>query len=133
MLVEINNKTKTKIEEGRVKKVAGLFLAKYAKGKNLSIAFLGDKAMLKINAQYRGMEKPTDILSFVGDDELLGELIIDYSQVKRQAKKNKLKEQDELIFILVHGLFHLIGYNDETEKEADEMDKLTNKFIVNNL
>lgn len=131
MLVEVNNKTKIKIPERLIKKIACLFLSKHNQNKNLSIAFIGDKVMKKLNTRYRKIQKTTDILSFSGENDLLGELIIDYAQIKRQAKKNKIKEQDELIFILIHGLFHLIGYNDETEKGAEEMDRLTKQFIKN--
>lgn len=129
-MVEINNKTKSKINSGVIKRVAKQFLkANKIENNNLSIAFIGDAAMRKLNKTYRGKDKPTDILSFPGEDGYLGEIIINYAQIKRQAGVYKNSVRQELIFILVHGLLHLLGYNDETEKGRREMEILAEKFI----
>ncbi|MBU4347150.1 rRNA maturation RNase YbeY, partial [Patescibacteria group bacterium] len=61
----------------------------------------------------------------------LGEVIIDYAQIKRQAREFGSGVNDELVFILVHGLLHLLGYDDKTEKGAKEMERLGEKFILN--
>jgi len=128
-MIEINNNTKSKIDLSLVKTVVEKFLKKYKINKNISIAFIGDKAMQILNKKYRGINKTTDILSFAGEDDFFGELIIDYLQIKRQYKKFNDNIEQELIFILVHGLFHLMGYDDNTEKEIKKMEKLGNKFI----
>lgn len=129
-MIEINNKTRSRIDVEFVKKVSEKFLKKYKiKNKEVSIVFVGDSAIRKINKQYRGKDKATDVLSFEGEDEFLGEILIDYAQIKRQAKKFKNKTKDELVFILVHGLLHLLGYDDETEKGRLKMEKLGNNFI----
>ena len=132
-MIEINNLTKAKIPLEKIKKITEKFLLKYKKTNfNISIAFIGDTKMRELNKIYRGFDKTTDILSFEGEEDEegdLGELIISYQQIKRQAKQFSDNIDEELVFILVHGLFHLLGYNDETEKEKSEMDDLVKEFV----
>lgn len=130
-MIEINNKTRSKINMSLVRATAGNFLKYYKiKNKNLSIAFIGDKVMARLNQQYRKHKRPTDILSFAGNGADLGEIIIDYVQIKRQAKKYSKTINQELIFILTHGLLHLLGYDDETEKDRQKMIALSEEFIA---
>ena len=129
-MIEINNKTKTKIDIKLVKKITEKFFDYYnIKNKDVSIAFVGDKVIKQLNYKYRGKNKLTDVLSFKDDEDELGEIIIDYAQIKRQALKFSKSVKDELIFILVHGLLHLLGHEDKTEKGRKQMEKLGNEFI----
>lgn len=129
-MIEINNKTKAKINAGLVKRTTEKFFTCYKiKNKNISIAFVGDTVMARLNKEYRRKNYPTDILSFAGEGDELGEIIIDYAQIKRQAKKFSLPVESELIFILVHGLLHLIGYDDETEDARSKMMELGENLI----
>jgi probable rRNA maturation factor len=130
MSVNIVNKTRTKMDIALVRKISEKFLKKYKKDKlELSVVFVGDKRIKTINRTYRRYDKITDILSFEGEDESFGELIIDYAQIKRQARNFNNTIKNELIFILVHGLFHLLGYEDKTEKEEKSMIRLGENFI----
>ncbi|MCK5320823.1 rRNA maturation RNase YbeY [Candidatus Parcubacteria bacterium] len=131
-MIEINNKIKAKIDTKLIKKVTEKFFAYYKiKNKDVSIAFVGDRVMTRLNNKYRGKNHPTDILSFQDDGNDLGEIIIDYAQIKRQTGKFSKSVKDELIFILTHGLLHLIGHEDETPKGMLNMEKEGNKFIKN--
>ena len=128
-MIEINNKTRSKINIALVKHVAEKFLNYYKINKNISIAFVGDTVIKKLNKNYRGKDKITDILSFDGEGEDLGEIVINYMQIKRQSRKYSKTVQDELVFILVHGLLHLIGYDDQTEKTRKVIIKKGEDFI----
>lgn len=129
-MVEINNRTKSVINEILVKETVESFLKHYKKpDKTVSVVFVGDSEIRKLNKRYRGKDKVTDVLSFSGSDEFFGEILIDYAQIRRQAKEFSADTEEELVFILVHGLLHLLGYNDETDEEAEEMDKLGREFI----
>jgi len=133
MIIEINNKTRSNISEKTVRKVVEKFLEKNRKtGKEVSIVFVGDKAIRRINKEFRGKDKVTDVLSFEGEENFLGEILIDYAQIRRQAKKFGNSAKDELVFILVHGLLHLIGHEDETEKGRKKMERLGEDFIKRN-
>jgi len=135
-MVEINNQTKSQIDLKKIKLIAEKFIsASRYKKTSVSIAFVGDAVMQKMNKATRGYDKPTDVLSFPEEvetrKEFLGEVIIDYAQIKRQAKDFSDSTEEELIFILVHGLYHLLGYDDATESGKIKMEKLGKKFISN--
>ncbi len=129
-MIEINNTTKFKINERLIKGVAEKFLrSRNLSKQDVSIAFIGDAKMKQLNFRYRKKNCPTDVLSFGGDEDFFGEIIIDPAQIRRQAKENGNAFQNELIFILVHGLLHLGGYDDRTEKDRLHMINLGEKFI----
>ncbi len=138
-MIEINNTTKFKISSGLIKKVAEKFLlSRHLQKKDVSLAFVGDARMRGLNKKYRKKDKTTDVLSFgllvslekgEKSTEDFGEIIISPAQIKRQAKENDNSFQQELLFILVHGLLHLAGYNDETEKDRLAMIKLGENFL----
>ena len=97
-MIEINNTTKFKINKKLIKKIAEKFLQSRGLIKqDLSIAFIGDAKMRALNSQYRKKDKTTDVLSFSGEDDFLGEILINPAQIKRQAKENNNSFQAELI------------------------------------
>lgn len=130
MKVEINNKTKKEINLSLILKATKLFLKSYRLNrKEVSIALVGDSVIRKLNRKYLGLDKTTDVLAFGGEKNFLGEIIINYPQIKRQAKQYGNNTEEEMIMVLVHGLLHLEGYDDRTVKTRERMEKLTNKFI----
>lgn len=136
MQVEVYNKTKAQINLALVEDVTKAFLKYYKKSKlEVVVVFIGDKEMQSMNKAYRHKDKVTDVLSFTESDNdepqpgLLGQIFIDYQQIKRQAKEFSQTDQEELVFILVHGLLHLLGYDDRTEEEAQVMEDLGKAFI----
>ncbi len=134
-MIEINNTTKQKINPAKIKRLVENFLLVYKKtGFEVSLAIIGSARMQKLNNDYRGIDKPTDVLSFSGDKKdasqkkYLGEVIINIEEVKKAGKYLEvfgLKKSADYIFyfLLVHGLLHLVGYNDE--KEADRLKMLS--------
>ncbi len=100
----------------------------------VSVAVVGDTAMRRLNFHYRGKDKVTDVLSFGAGDTVpvsgyLGELIICYPQVIRQAKKFKHSISAETQKLFVHGMLHLLGHDHEIEAEAVVMEALEEKII----
>lgn len=91
----------------------------------VSIVVTSDEAVQALNRTYRGQDKVTDVLSFSqGDDgpplppdlpRLLGDVIIAYPQVIVQAARAGWGTDDELEWLIIHGLLHLLGYEDEDE------------------
>jgi len=139
MMVEIANQTKININRALIERAVKAVL-KFSKRHGLvSVVIVGDMAMKKLNHQYRGKNKPTDVLSFseadskFPDSDFIGELVIDLSQIKRQAKTFKHSVSFELAFIVIHGALHLVGYEDETEAGVLEMDRLGNSLIKKNI
>lgn len=88
----------------------------------LSVVLCSDAHIASLNAQWRGVEGPTDVLSFPQDDEdgvLLGDIVISVETAAAQATERGLELVDEIRVLLVHGLLHLLGYDHEGEKEGD--------------
>jgi probable rRNA maturation factor len=130
-MIEITNTTRSRIPAGMIRRTAAAFLTdRKIEGKDLSIAFVGDRRMRSLNRQYRKKDRPTDILSFSDSGDCLGELVIDLKQIERQAKRFSPNTAAELRFILVHGLLHLLGHDDATEQGRKEMERLATVFLA---
>lgn len=134
-MLEINNRTKQKINQAKTKRLAEEFLREYKqKNKEVSLALLGATAIRRLNNDYRGINKATDVLSFNGTGNYLGEVVINMEEVRRADKYLEvfgLKKSAEYIFyfLLIHGLLHLVGFNDEKETERLKMIKRGEEFL----
>jgi len=101
----------------------------------VELTVIGDKEMTKLNYHYRGKKYPTDVLSFAWQEEkemktnMLGQIFICYPQIKRQAKDWGVKEKEELVRMLIHGLLHLTGHDHEEKKQAKKMFKIQEGLI----
>lgn len=104
----------------------------------LSILFLGDRAMRVLNRDFRGKDKPTDVLSFSqleGENGIpsptLGDLVISVDTTKRQAKEYGVTYERELLRLMVHGILHLHGYDHEgvSKAEAQRMRRREEKIL----
>ena len=95
-----------------------------------------------LNNTYRAKNKPTNVLSFINDDvskditNNLGDIAICYEYVEKEAKDEGKNLNDHLIHMLVHGLYHILGYDHENNEgasvmEAKEINKLKELNIKN--
>ena len=89
----------------------------------LTYTFLTDVELHKINMQFLNHDTFTDIITFDYNQEkiIIGEIYISLDRVLENAQKNDLNFDDELNRILVHGLLHLMAYNDKSPDEKNEM------------
>ena len=92
----------------------------------VSIVFCDDSFIQQLNAQHRGKDKPTDVLSFAQDDpDCLGDIVISLPTAARQAEAAGWHLEHEVALLGVHGLLHLLGHDDETAAGAWEMQTKT--------
>jgi len=102
----------------------------------ISIAFTDSETVQKLNRDYRGIDEPTDVLSFymlpqeknessfiLPPDGVthLGEVIISYPQAAEQAKEQGHPMKQELALLIIHGILHLLGYDHEQPEEEAKM------------
>jgi probable rRNA maturation factor len=101
-------------------------LQKLSDAKEITLVFVGTAEMKRLNKQYRGKSKPTDVLSFSPVvAESLGELVFCIPTIKQQAKDHKMTYREEFLYLLIHGVLHLLGYDHEiNDKQAREMYRL---------
>ena len=85
----------------------------------LSYIFCSDEYLLSINEMYLKSDYLTDIISFdyTEDKIISGDMLISIDRVKENAKIYKTTFQKELMRVMIHGILHLCGYKDKTEKE----------------
>jgi probable rRNA maturation factor len=95
----------------------------------ISIALVNDETIHQLNAQYRGKDTPTDVLSFSmeqdvavpGMPRLLGDVVISIDTAMRQAETGHRSLDDELCHLAIHGVLHLLGYDDATSEGYTQM------------
>jgi len=93
------------------------------KPKDISIVFCLDEYLLDINRQYLDHDYYTDIITFNYNNKLQisGDLFISIETVKKNAADYNVSEKEELLRVIIHGILHLIGFNDHTEIEISQM------------
>jgi probable rRNA maturation factor len=130
--LEINQRVGKKVEKKWVANIVKIVFKKVnVKNAEISVAFVGDSKIKKLNSFYRGKNKTTDVLSFIyeekksGGIKLFGEIIISFPQAARQARECGWSAKQEIKELLVHGLLHLCGFDHEkSEREARKMKKM---------
>jgi probable rRNA maturation factor len=132
MQLEINNLTKFVADKKSFSQVAKIVLRGENKGTaTLSLAFVNEKEIQKLNKNFRKKNKPTDVLSFdLQDKNYLGEIVICPKVVKDNAKKYGVILKKEMLKVFAHGILHLLGYDHEkSEKEAEIMEQKEDLYL----
>lgn len=89
-------------------------LAELGERRELSVALVDDAEMQRLNASYRGINRPTDVLAFPTDHpSLLGDVVISLDTAALQAARRAGSLGSEVRLLLVHGILHLLGYDHE--------------------
>jgi probable rRNA maturation factor len=124
MIEVVNRQRGKKIATGSWSKQAEEMLAAIGKSdSSVTIAFVSDQKIRKLNKQFRGIDKATDVLSFPSDEAVqLGDIAISIQTAERQARENGLTLNGEIAQLILHGLLHLSGYDHETD--GGEMNRL---------
>ena len=103
-------------------------------GVELSVTFVDNGVMNELNRQYRGVNAPTDVLSFNLeddlDDQLLGEVIIAPAVALSQADEQGVSLADEIKLLLVHDILHLLGFLHDTNSEALIMERRQEELLT---
>ncbi len=124
---------KVKVNKSDVHKIV-IFLKKELKFTifALEINFVSNQFLLEINKKYLEHDYYTDIITFnyTGDTKILdGEIFISYEEALKNSKKFNCSFTDELRRLIIHGILHLIGYDDMQESDRKIMKKMENEFV----
>ena len=108
---------------------AAAALGARASGREISILLVGPAASRRLNAQYRGRDRPTNVLSFPvphgpgAAQALLGDLVICPAIVRAEARAQHKSARAHWIHLVVHGVLHLVGYDHERDDQALRMER----------
>ena len=95
----------------------------------ISVVLADDDFVHALNKQYRGKDKPTNVLSFENEGIQAGDIVVAYGVLTREAKEMHKPFLVHLAHLLVHGTLHLQGYDHLTDKQANKMEKLEIKLL----
>lgn len=125
MVVVVNRQRRYKVKACAIARFAERVLESLGRQKaEATIVLVGDRAIRRLNREFRGADRPTDVLSFPFGEELepegsplyLGDVIISLETARRQAARRKIPFRRELQNLILHGLLHLCGYDHETDQ-----------------
>ncbi len=101
------------------------------RGAELSITFIGDRAIQTLNEKWRGKPRPTDVLSFpmdetgedCGGELLMGDIVIAPNQALSDAREESVSADAKFRELILHSILHLMGYDHETPADAKKMER----------
>ncbi|AZZ97276.1 MULTISPECIES: rRNA maturation RNase YbeY [Pseudoalteromonas] len=111
-------------------------LLAYKEEAEVTIRIADEAESQELNSQYRGKDKPTNVLSFPFEAPpgielpLVGDLIICPQVVFREAEEQEKTFHDHFAHMVVHGCLHLLGFDHINEQDADEMESLEKEFLA---
>lgn len=143
MEILIKNQQKIiKINQRKIREIVKKILQslKVDEKTEVSILFTDDKFIRLLNNKYRGIDNPTDVLSFslqegvdkppvVESEKLLGDIIVSVETAQRQADTLNHSIEKELTVLLIHGLLHLTGHDHEKDQDYKIMREKENKIL----
>jgi len=91
----------------------------------MALRLTGDEELRSLNLEFAGIDSSTDVLSFAGSGQHVGDLAISWPATLRQAQQYGHTDQTELGLLAVHGLLHLLGWDHASAAERREMSRLT--------
>ncbi len=117
---DLNNRWLRTVAESEMKRIG-----------DIAIIFCSDGYLLDVNRKYLGHDYFTDIITFdyCEGERLSGDLFISVDSVRENAVEYGTEFADELNRVMVHGLLHLIGYDDHTEEDVKTMREKENQYL----
>ena len=129
MKIQIENRqSRFKIEKKKIRgTVAGILKLMDCPDKEVSIVLTDDENIQALNKTYLGRDKTTNVISFSLQEgeygninpQLLGDVVISLDTAQKDALKGNLTLDQEIDFLLIHGILHLLGYNHENTSSAE--------------
>ena len=144
-MVEIINETKNELEYIETMKNLIDYAINYEKLDNVlfNVIIVDNEYIHKLNLNYRGIDRPTDVISFALEDNkdfnpdgirILGDIYISIDKVYEQAKEYGHSNLREICFLMIHGFLHLLGYDhikkDEEKIMFDKQEEILSGFGI---
>lgn len=136
-----NLQKKVEVDNKRIKALAERVLAEENAdpASEVSIALIDKETMRALNSRYRGIDEPTDVLSFAMSEDkssfvspvlILGDVLICPEVAAQNAREFGHSFDEELSLLIVHGVLHLLGYRDESEEERKAINNRQKELLI---
>jgi probable rRNA maturation factor len=126
-VVLLNRQRRQRVSPTRLRGVLEAAARRLRVSGEVSLVLTGDRAMRRLNARYRGKDKPTDVLSFPGDPKTgLGDIVISVETAARNARRLRRTVPQELDVLALHGFLHVLGY--DHERDDGTMERLEQRL-----
>ena len=127
-VVLLNRQRRRRVSAPRLRRVLDRAACVLGVEGELSLVLAGDRMLHRLNRDYRGKDKPTDVLSFAGDggESGLGDIVISVETAERNARALGRTLAQELDVLALHGLLHVLGHDHETDDGT--MDRLERRL-----
>ena len=109
---------------------------------SINLRIINDKEMTELNRKFRNKDSSTNVLSFTNEDISktitgnLGDIAINYDYLERESKEQSKSFDDHMIHMLVHGIYHILGFDHKDDEMAEFMEKkeiaILKKLNINN-
>ncbi len=103
----------------------------YKLKKIISIYFVNQKTITELNFKYRGINNPTDVLSFSYNysQDYLGEIVVYFDKIRQRAKLEEEDVRTTLVYMVFHSILHLLGYTHEVEEDYKQIEEKTEELM----
>lgn len=130
--IDLDSLVASAVEAARIE--CGVKIAPFAE---VSLLFCDDARIRDLNREWRGLDKPTNVLSFPAADPsklaeapLLGDIAVAFETVERERLEEEKSFSDHLSHMVVHGFLHLVGYDHEVEEDAEVMEEAERRALA---
>lgn len=133
--IRVHQKFSSRVNRPRIKKIVTKALRAEKANASLAIYITGDDEMRAFNRDYHATDTPTDVLSFsngkgaIESRPYIGDVIVSYDTARTQAREAGWRIADELDLLAVHGILHLLGYDDVTPRKRAKMWKRQEEIL----
>lgn len=115
--------------------VAAAAVALATESGEVSIVLTDDEAIRTLNRDWRKIDKATNVLSFpapahLGDEKMFGDIVLAYETIAQECHDEDRVFLHHLAHLTVHGFLHLIGYDHQTDSDADAMEAIESKIMI---
>ena len=137
----IDRQKRVRLDRRALSRLVGLVLLEHGRvDADLTVVAAGDEFVHGLNLAYRGVDAPTDVLSFgaaiaapgaapEGPEAVLGDIVISTDRALAQARAHRVPTRREILKLVAHGALHLLGYDHETPRDRRRMTTLENRYV----
>jgi probable rRNA maturation factor len=134
----INRQRQIAIDRASVRRLVGLILSDHGEDEaDVAVVFGRDALLAELNASFRDLDRPTDVLSFSlgeealegGPERVLGDVVISVDRAIAQSDRYGKTPEQELLKLAAHGVLHLLGHDHESAPDRRRMRNLENRYL----